>query len=237
MEPSKDNPLEVAKFINEAKKEDKAVIIRPYELLRSSGGMYCFLDRKKISKASELAELGCSASDIRNALGLNSSQYNSYLNQGRLVEAYLLGAGIDVDADPEWESKVPNGFELEDEDGQLVTIHQGLLKYKFYKAIQEGRARGSELDLKKIRAARDNDWKAAAYTLERRNPEYKKERLPDISQNPQVVINNTTNNNRTTNNLIQNIRTLAKELEEQDRKRGLLKDSEQVVDVTVKGEN
>ena len=113
MEPSKDNPLEVAKFINEAKKEDKAVIIRPYELLRSSGGMYCFLDRKKITKAYELAELGCSASDIRNALGLNSSQYNSYLNQGRLVEAYLLGVGIDVDADPEWESKVPNGFEFE----------------------------------------------------------------------------------------------------------------------------
>lgn len=206
--------LPIEEFFRQAKKGEKAVILRPHEFIKSSTGNYCKLTEKHVCIAKEMAELGCSDKDIRNKLGLRVATYWKYLNQGKVIEEYLKALGAEPEED-EWQNLLPHTIDLEDETGERARIYQTHLKYRFYRGVIDGRVDGNMSDLKAIREAGDKDWKAKAWVLSRRSPEYAKEEKKDDL--PKIMVQN--------NNLFQTIEQTARQLEEQDRQKGLLPDT------------
>lgn len=199
-------------FFRNAKREERAVIIRPHQFLKGAAGHHCKITERHIEAAREMAEAGCTNRDIRDKLGFRQTIFVLYMNQGRIIEEYLRALGC-VPEEDEWENLLSACVDLEDEAGEKARIYDTHLKYKFYRAIVDARVSANMADLKTIRNAGNKDWKAAAYVLEKRCPDYRKDADNDDKGLKIQVQNNT---------LIQNILSTAKQLEQQDRVSGLI---------------
>lgn len=139
------------------------------EELVSSYRERCILTPDKVTAVQEMAELGAKDKDIYNYIGLSEGVFYKYLRQAGIVEQFLIARNVEVtDYDI-----IPDTIQIIDQNNTKYNIKDCILKLKMKRALVFGRADGSRHDLRTIKRHSKSDWKAAAYRLEKRNPEYK----------------------------------------------------------------
>ena len=202
---------------NKQRKNLKQITVVPTNI-KATPGMRCYLTPDKISRAKELSELGCKDKDIYNILNISDKTYYTYLREATLIQAYADTNQLTID-------EIPDVLETVDEEGTLKVLYNCVLKCQFRQAILEGRSSGNEVDLRSIRDAGKKDWKATAYVLEKRAPEYKNQELSGtVNNNLNVQVDGQT--------FLQGIINLAATLDKQNKEH--LNTNNDVIDVPVK---
>jgi len=155
-------------LLKKANKNKAAVTIFPNDLERAPRNRMV-INEGMIDIAYDLAEQGLTDSDIMSILGMSSSAFSYNYKQGYIVKKYIEESGISL-------KDLPNTLNVYCEElGEMGNLYYPELRCRFYMAIEQGRAEGNKKDLTTIREAGKKDWKASAYVLERRSPEYKKD--------------------------------------------------------------
>jgi hypothetical protein len=178
-----------------------------------STGRRIQLDKKRIELARDMCKWGCKDKDIYSALKISEKTYFNYIKDARYIEAY-----DEVHRNRHEEEGIKKIYELPDtitvieSDGYERKIYHCNLKLQFLQEMRAGRAEGNAEDLQFINSKKGEDWKAAAWTLERRSPEYKNGGVRKEQDNEEG-----TKDDSKSLTLVQNIFNLAQRIEKEDK--------------------